>query len=121
MDPDLPQQLGPHGGIVYEDHGMQFEVRIRPTLKKVDIYPLKTPEKLPQDIQLFFYDDEAHETPIELHAVPGEDAFPHYVGEIGPESFNFMHFEIAIPLGSGASKKAFKRTDKLPVNLFGTL
>ncbi|MEW6057348.1 MAG: hypothetical protein AB1540_12120 [Bdellovibrionota bacterium] len=91
---------GPHGGHIVRSEAHQFEVKIDPDAKNIEVYTLNKQRPAPKTMTITLFRESGTGQTIVLEAVNLKDPLPRYQGELslasGPYVGAELRFEISV-------------------------
>lgn len=101
---------GPHGGQVVRSEAHQFEVKIDPDGKSIEVYTLNRKKPAPKNMSITLFRESGTGQTVTLNAVNLKDALPKYQGEFSLASGSYVGAELRFEI----SLKSFKVLKFMP-------
>ena len=91
--------LGPHGGKIVQGEFHQFEVKVTPQKKHVDVYTLKATKPAPRSMSMTLVPAMGIGEVVELKSADLGEPLPKYQGELSPSMGSYVGIELRFQLG----------------------
>ncbi len=94
-----PEHKGPHGGIVVNRAGRDFEIKIDKLNQMLHVYTPSNQEPQPQNMGVTLYQDKNTGQTIHLRTIgPPTDGYYHYQGQLDPSQSSSVAFGLQFDL-----------------------
>lgn len=91
---------GPHGGKIVRSEEHEFEVKVQPNSKNLEVYTLSKKNAAPSRIAITLIPLSGPRQTVTLNAINLKDPLPKYQGELSLASGSYIGAELRFELGS---------------------